>query len=517
MRQSRTRNASRNIVTGFLNKIITLVLPFISRTLIIYLLGVSYLGIGTLFTSILSFLSLAELGLSSAIVFAMYEPVSLYEYETINELLKYYRRLYGIIGCVILLIGIVILPFVPKLINGTTPSGVNIYILYVIYLANSVISYFFSGYRQSILVAYQRSDIINNIATIISVSVQSGQILALFLSRNFYLYAFVSIIGSLITNLCYKIITEKKYPQFRCEGELSYELRSKIRRQMSGLIGTKLNSVVVHSADTVIISAFLGLTATAQYGNYYYIMNSICGILIIIFGSLTAGIGNKLVMDTIEDNFILFKRISFINAWLVGWFTICFLCLYEPFMELWVGKELTLGNGFVILMCIYFFIFEIQRTVLTFKDAAGLWHKDKMRPYVSMVVNLVSNLIMVQFLGIYGVILSTILAFMVSLPWTNYVLFRNLFFESAIGNLIIMVKNFLITALVAVITSTICVQFERTFGGLLFRIVICIVIPNIFFIIIYHKKEEFKYMLEILHGIRKRFLRRVITSEVYTK
>ena len=504
MADSRTKNALRNIAFGSINKVVTLVLPFVTRTIILYLLGASFLGIGTLFSSILSFLSLTELGLSSAIVYSMYKPIAQNDTEAVGALLNFYRKLYRVIGCIILALGTALLPFVPVLMKGDAPTGINVYILYYLYLINSVISYFFAGYRQSLLTAHQRSDITNNIVTFVNLGVQAGQILALYLTRNFYVYALVPICGTLVTNLINSIVTKKKYPDIKCVGKVPEATKKEITKKISGLFGTKLNSIVVHSSDTIVISAFLGLTMTAQYGNYYYIMNAVAGFITVFFSSLTAGVGNKLVTDSPEAGFELFCDLSFINAWMVGWCSSCFLCLYEPFMKIWVGEELQLGFLFVLLMVGYFFIYEIQRTVLAFKDAAGLWHKDKLRPYVSMVVNVVSNVILIQFMGIYGIVLSTILAFLISLPWANYVLFKHLFHKSSWSNLWNVVKYFLVTVVAGGITYLACTIFGEGIPALLGRFAVCCIVPNAIFTLCFFRTKEFSYMLKKVRSIIKR-------------
>ena len=492
MSESRKKKASRNIIWGLGNKLITLVLPFASRTIILYFLGAEFLGVGTLFSSILNFLSLTEMGLGSAIVFYMYKPLAEGDTDRICALLNYYKKLYRVIGLTMLAIGTALLPAVPFLMKSGAPEGINVYILYYIYLLNSVISYFFAGYRSRLLTANQRVDVNTKIATIVNVLVQVTQIVLLILYRNFYVYACVPIAGTLCTNAAYYIITRRMYPDMNPRGSVSLETRGNIKKKISGLVGTKLNSIVVHSADTIVISTFLGLRMTAQYGNYYMIFSAVCGFIGVLFTSITAGIGNKLVTDTMEESFGLFKKLSFLNSWIVCWCSSCFLCLYEPFMELWVG-ELKLGFGFACLMTAYFFIYQIQKTILTFKDAAGLWHADKMRPYVSMTVNLVSNLLLVQFIGIYGIVLSTILAFAISLPWANKVLFDNLFRMNPLTNLVRFLVDFLWTLVIAAVTYLICMVFPFTVWGLLARLAVCCVVPNLLFALKSMRTEELRY------------------------
>lgn len=499
---SRSVNASRNIVFGTINRFVTLCLPFVTRTIMLYLLGAEFLGIGSLFSSILSFLSLAELGLSSAIVFQMYKPIAQNNTIEVNALLKYYRRFYRIIGTIMLSIGTVLLPIIPFTIKGNPPAGVNVYILYYIYLINSVLSYFFAGYKQCLLTASQRSDITNNISTVLNLILQFGQILALYFTRSIYVYACVPIICTAITNLLNAYITRKKFPQYRPEGEVEDDIKLGIRKRISGLFGTKLNSIVVHSSDTLVISAFLGLTVTAQYGNYYYIMNAVCGFVMVFYSSLTAGIGNKIVTETTEECYSLFKNLSFVNAWMVGFASCCFVCLYQPFMKLWVGEDLMFDLFFVIIFTLYFFVYEIQRTILTFKDAAGLWYEDRMRPYVSMIINVVFNIILVQFIGIYGIVISTILAFLISVPWANKVLFKNLFKLPAYKNILSILGYLVITIAATTVCYLVCTLFADGWLGLAERVLACLIIPNLMFVLAFFKTTYFKNMLAFI----KRFL-----------
>ncbi len=510
MAETRTKNSIRNISFGFINRIVVLILPFITRTIILYQLGEEYLGIGTLFSSILSFLSLTELGLGTAIVYMMYKYIALNDNEGISALLKYFRKIYRVIGTAILVLGLLLIPAVPYLIKGETPAGINVYLLYSFYLINSAISYFFAGYRQCLLIAHQRMDITRKIATLIQIFVQFGQVLIICLTKNFYLYAVAPIIGTIITNFLNYKVTKRMYPDIKCEGNITQEEKRELFKKIGGLFGTKLNSIIVHSADMVVISAFLGLNVTAQYGNYYYVMNAVCGLVSIFFSSITASIGNKIVTDSIESTYALFKKINFMNSWLVGWFSVCFLCLYEPFMCIWVGQDNTLGIAFVFLFVLYFFIYEIQRAILTFKDAAGLWYEDRYRPYVSMVINLASNLILIKFIGIYGIVLSTVLTFMISLPWVNSLLFKKLFKKPAWNNLLNVLRLFVITVIAGGVTYFLCMQLGNSIVAFVGKVALCCVVPNIIFIIFYFRTKEFKSITTPMIRVAKNKFKKIL-------
>ena len=504
MADSRSKNTARNIVFAFANKMVAILLPFISRTIILYLLGEEYLGVGSLFTSILSFLSLAELGLGSAIVYSLYKPIEDKDTEKICAFLAYYRRLYRWIGGVMLVAGTLMLPIIPHLIKGEPPEGTNVYILFYLYLINSVISYLFAGYKQCLLVAHQRSDIKSKITLAINVLIQAGQIAALVLTRNFYVYAIVPIVGTILTNVLNSVVTNKQYPEYQCRGTLETEDKQAIQKRLSGLVGTKLNSIVVHAADMIVVSAFLGLTATSIYGNYYYIMSAVNSFVVLFFSSMTASVGNSLITETYEKNYALFNRIGFINAWITGWCSVCLLCLYHPFMVLWTGEALTYPVGVEIALVVYFFMFSSQRTMLVFKDAAGIWYEDRYRPYVCMVTNIVLNLLLVNIWGIYGVVISSIAAFAISIPWVNATLFRTLFQKGAVKNLLNMGLYALVTVFASGVTWVISNQIllgenaVEEFSRLLLRAVVCLIVPNIIFVICYFRKKEFSQVLKMV-------------------
>lgn len=498
MADSRTKNVFRNAVYAFLRGLLNTVLPFITRTVTLYLLGEKYLGLGTLFSSVLSMLNLTELGISSAINYAMYKPLANGDDETVSAILNYFRRVFRLIGTVVLVIGTLIIPLIPRLIKGDTPPDLNIYILYYIYLINAAISYFFAGYRRCLLAANQRSDILSKITMGAYVFVNVFQILALMATRNYYVYAVVPIAGTLLTNLCVAIITRKKYPTISCRGDLSETIRSQIRKRISGLFGTKLNSLVVHQADTLVISAFLGLTMVAEYGNYYFILNAVCAFTTAFFSSFTASIGNKIVKDSIEENYSFFVRLNGLNSWLIGLCSALLIVLYQPFMKMWVGDRLMQPMQLVILLVIYFYSFEIQRAVLTYKDAAGLWYEDRMRPYITMIFNVVSNIVLVQVIGIYGIVLSSIIAFCISIPWTNVVLFRNLFHKSPLENLFKMARELAVNVLLLAICYLLCSNLKFGFFWFVVRAVLTFAVFNIGYFIIYRNNDVFKYWLSVI-------------------
>lgn len=278
----RTRNATRNLIYGMILKIYQILIPFIMRTVMIYTLGVQYLGLNSLFTSVLSVLNLVELGVGSAMVYSMYKPIAEDDEQIICALMRLYKIYYYAIGLIIAIIGIILTPFIPKLISGDVPKDINIYILYLMNLGATVLSYWLFAYKNSILQAHQRTDIVSKV-TLVTNTIQYGlQIIALCLFRNYYYFVIAMLAAQALTNVVTAIYADKLYPLFKPKGKLDQNEVKKINQRIKDLFTAKVGTVVVGSVDTVVISAFLGLTVLAVYQNYYYIMNSICGFITVI-------------------------------------------------------------------------------------------------------------------------------------------------------------------------------------------------------------------------------------------
>ena len=366
------------------------------RTILIKTLGSEYLGLSSLFTSILQVLSLSELGIGSAMVFELYKPIAKNDTEKICKLQNLYRVIYKIIGTVIVTIGVILLPFLNNFIEGGYPEDINIYVLYILYLFNSAASYLLFAYKSSILTAYQRRDIILNIGSIVHVLLYVIQIICLVNFKNYYAYVIWLPIFTIIENVLISIYVDKKYPEYKPIGKLDKNEIKNVFLNVKDLFGHKLSNVVTNSADTIVISSFIGLNMVTIYNNYYYLMSAISGILDIVYQGILAGIGNSIVSESKEKNKNDFYKFYFINAWIVGWCSICFVCLFQPMMKLWMGSNLMLDFSSVILLGIYFYVWKIRQTILTYKDAAGMWKIDKIKPYIEIIFNLTINIILVN-------------------------------------------------------------------------------------------------------------------------
>ena len=504
MRFERTKNAGRNILYGGALKIYQILFPFLIRTVMISYMGMEYIGLSGLFVSILQVLNLAELGIGSAMVFSMYKPIAENDDATICALMKLYRKYYRIVGTVVLLGGVAAVPFLPHLIKGDVPDGLNLYILYSINLAATVLSYWMFAYKSCILSAYQRNDISSKIIVVTTTIEYITQLIVIICFHNYYYYLLARVLSQILQNIITALIASKMFPQYSPKGELDKESVTKINNSIRDLFTAKVGGVIVNSVDTLVISAFLGLYVLGVYNNYFYILTSIISIMYVVFGACTAGIGNSLVTESTDKNYFDFQVFSLIICWISGFCTCCFLCLYQPFMLLWIKDENKMfGMPEVVCFCVYFFVYEIAAMMIQYKDAAGIWHEDRYRPLITALSNLIMNIIMVRYIGVLGILLSTILSFLIiGIPWLVWNIFKYLFKRSSQ----LYVKKLLIYALIVTL-SCFCSYglcsfvLGNGFISLLIRVLICFVVSNGIYWVVFHKTQEYNHMIIIVERI----------------
>ena len=446
----RTKNSKRNIIWGLFSKICAIILPFIMRTVIIYTLGNLYLGLGSLFTSILNALNLAELGVGSALVFSMYKPIVENDKEKIMALFNLYKIIYIVIGCIVLTLGIFILPFLDLFIKGSYPSDINIMYIYVMQLFTTVSGYFFMAYKGSLLQAYQRSDIINKLTIVSQFLMYLLQIFALIVYKNYYLYVFAQFLQIIVFNILQSIIVKKMFPDIKPQGKLSISDKKAISKKTMALMGHKVAGMIINSVDSIFISMFMGLEMVAIYNNYFYIITALSGIFLMLTSGLNAIIGNYLIEESQSKVQKLFNTLHYIVSLLICFCCTNLLVLMQPFMDVWVGN-MKLSFSSVILFSIYFFVVKIRTISILFKDSAGLWERDLIKAWLQIIINLVIDIWLLTSIGINGAIISTIVSMIFAFIYETYVIFKYCLKSSS-------KRYFKMTGVYGVLTTISCVS-----------------------------------------------------------
>lgn len=501
----RMKQSFSNIIFGVSYKIIRTIMPFVIRTIIIYKLGIEYAGLDSLFVSILQMLSLAELGFGAALTFSMYKPIAERDDILLSSLLHYFQNLYKRIGTIILIIGLAILPFLRLIIKDAYPEDINIYILYLIYLLNTSISYFLYAHSQALLIANQRSDIINKIHLTIDTFMYGLQILILFYWKNYYAYSIVLLLGTIGVNYCSDLLSKKICPCQSSGRLLVSDEKKEIINNVKSLVGHKISGIILNSADNIVISAFLGLAFVTIYSNYFYVINAVAVILSVCFEVITASIGNSIIIESREKNYKDFLILSDICDWIIGLCCVCLIGLYQPFMIIWVGEKLLFSSFTMILFVVYFYFNMIRKMTLTYKDAAGMWWADFWKPYVGSFCNIILNIIMVQIIGINGVVISSVISMsVISLPWGAWALHKYYFQKP----LFLYYKKLAYHTLLSAIACTVCYFLTgfiavKGIEGLFINLIVCMICGNITFVLGMFISKEYVGILYFM----KRFIR----------
>lgn len=509
MRLEKTRNTAVNFAWGILNKVIALVFPFVIRTAIIKTLGADYLGLNSLFSSILQVLSISELGISSAIVYSMYKPIAEDDAKEICALMNLYKKVYRIIAVFVLVAGILIMPFLDKLIKGVPDVDINIYYLYLIYLFNTVLSYSMFAYKTSLFTAHQRNSVVFKVQSGAALLQYVIQIVSVVVFKDYYLYVVALLVMTIVSNLILSKKADKQYPNYKPQGSISDDTKNGMKRQILGLVIGKVNVTARTTLDSVFISSMLGLTMSAIYSNYFYIVSSVVAILTILSTSMTAGVGNSIVTDDIEKNYNLFNNLTFASRWMVGVLGICILCSIQSFMELWVGQELMLKDIMAFICAAYFIVGQSGMIRGVFNEALGLWWELRWYSIIDIPINLFMNIYFTSRWGVYGTVLATVLCiFTYGIPISSYVLFKNYFGKNRFKRYMMENLGFvLITMIIGAGCFMICNMIPL--NGIV-KFIVCgmigFIVSNLLFFLYARKKQEYYFMI----GLLKKMVHKVL-------
>lgn len=500
---SRINYSIKNIKYAVFGQVFALIISFFSRMVFVNTLGSEYLGLNGLFTNILSMLSLAELGVGTAMVYSMYKPLAENDDIKLNSLMHLYRKTYILIGTIIAIIGLLITPFLSYLVKDM-PDIHEINMIYVLYIVNTSLSYFYS-YKRSLVIADQKRFVATFYRYLFYFIVNLLQIFILITTRNYLLFVVIQLIGTVIENVLVSRKVDKLYPflNMRNVQKLDEQEKGIIKKNIKALMFHKIGSVVVLGTDNLLISKYIGIVSVGLYSNYLLITNSLNMIFGLIFQSITASIGNLGVTESQTKQKLTFDKIDFFCFWIYGFTSIAIFVLVNPFIELWLGKEYLFDKELVLLIVTSFYLTGMRKSVLTFKDALGLYWADRYKPIFEAVINLVFSVLLAKKIGISGIFIGTIISTLTTCFWIEpYVLFKNGFKETAkfyfvkyTYNTIIMVITGLVTwKLSEIITGITIISFIA-------KALLVVIVPNLIFILLFRRKEEFEYFVGIIRGI----------------
>ena len=501
---SRVLNSVRNILTGFLGQFITLITGFVSRTVFIQCLATEYLGVSGLFTNILSVLSLAELGIGTAINYALYKPLAEKDEEEVSRYMNFYSKAYIVIGIVIFVIGIVLLPFLKYLIKDAPDIKENLNLIYLIYLTNTSIGYFFA-YKISLINADQRNYIvaaINYIAVVLQAIVQ---IVVLLLTKNFLLYLMVQFIFSIAQNLAIHFMANKLYPFLKKNKKLKLNKNKKMKlvADIRDLMINKLSGILVNNTDNLIITYFKGLSIVGICSNYNLLIGIINTILLQFFNGVLASLGNLNAIEIREKREKYFRIMNFANFWMFAFCTICIITLIDDVITIWIGSEYLLPNSIKYVLAANFYIIGMQNSVWSYKVTSGIFKQGRFILAIMAMINLVLSIKLGNKWGLFGILFATTIARLCTNVWYDpYAVYKIAFNKSCKEYYIQYIKNIIVMLFTLLIINTIeknLIIIGNTYITFIIKLMVSVIITNICFLLAFYKREEFKYIKNYIY------------------
>lgn len=513
---SRKLNSIFNIISGFANKILSILLSFVVRTVFIWCLSSEYLGVNGLYTSILTMLSLAELGFGTAMVFSMYKPLAENDHEKLCQLLKLYKIVYRIIGTFILVVGLLLIPFLDFLIKDA-PDIEGLVFYYILFLLNTVVSYWFFAYKNSLLQADQRAFIVTNANTGFNILKAILQIIILLLFHNFTLYLIIQIFCTIGQNIWLSIKVNKIYPWINNKNisKLPNQETKKIFKDVKALMLSKVSHVILNGTDNIIISSFVSFKWIGILSNFTLIVDSVTSILTQITTAITASLGNYFANNDKESGYSIFLKVEFLNFWLYGFSTISLMILLNPFISLWIGEQYTLDTFSVIALSINFFVAGFMNTLWTFRSTLGIFVQGQYRSLIVAVLNVVLSIGLSYIWGVAGVLIATSISRALVNLWYDPLLLHHVGFNKPIKPFIIKyclrVCLFVILVIIYMYLSNrfIFVDGVNVVNFIIMCILIVVGVNGAFFVV-FRNTSEFCYFYNIFNDIVKKLKKKII-------
>lgn len=511
MEQSRLSKSLKNTVFGMTGIICSLIVSFATKSVFVRLLGAEYNGVNGLFTNILQVLNLAELGFATSIAYALYKPLKADDERTTAALMSYFAKIYRIIAIVVAAAGCCCIPFLQHLIAediSELPFTINqLRGYFAMFLANTVCSYLLA-YKRTIITADQNNYLVTNVDNIFNILLNIVQIVLLLIYKNFYAYLATMIAKTVINNLVLHIIASKKYPYLHTyrKEKLAKLEKSAIFKNVQAAFLHKIGTVIIFSTTSIVISSFVSLVDAGKYSNYILIVNNVNTFINIVFNSVTASIGNLCVDESEDRQYEIFKKIQYLALFAAIFSYICYICLFNPFIEIWVGEDMVMSMWVVFAISLNAMVGYLRKAVNTFKDAKGMFRNDWYKPLLEAGVGIGLAIGLSYVWGTFGVIIGyTLATILIAVPVENYVLFRQGLHKPFLNQLLILVGVTAFAFAVGAAGYFIGTFIPSGIGWFVLRFIFAVVFAAGAFILVTIKSPEFKYFINLAAKLLKGF------------
>lgn len=505
MEHGRKYYVTKNLIYGITSQILMTFFPFISRTVFIYTLGKSYLGISGLFTSILSVLSLAELGLGNIVIYSLYKPVAEHDEMKIAAYTQYYKKMYRTIAGIVFIVGIMLAPFLDYLVN--LPDEIPyITLYYILYVVNSAVSYLMV-YKVSVIRAAQLQYVISLYTTVFFGIMHVLQVVVLLLCRSFTAYLIVQILCTIGQNYALSKEADKRFPYINNKRvKIKPNESKKIVQDVKAMFLYKIGGVLLNSTDNIYISVLISTVVVGVYNNYVLLVNVINKIINIVYDAIYTSVGNLNASDDIEKKRKIFRVLVFIFVWIATFSSVGILTCINDVTRIWIGSEYECERLAVIALTVNFYLPIVLYPVWMYRNTTGLFEEAKNILIYAAIINLILSGILGKIWGLPGILISTSIARMLTSFWYEpYVLCKKIFTRKQLRSYffyIVYGVSIIVGASLGINYLTTAIQ--NVWIKLFVKIVLSVLVPSVCFIIVICKTDEWNFLkLQIKEKLKK--------------
>ena len=421
----RVHRSIMNIKVGMLFYVLSLFLAFFSRKVFLDCLGAEFIGLTGMLMNIMSFLSVAELGIGTSIVYFLYKPLQEDNHEKINEVMSMLAYLYRCIGLVILGGGVLVSTCFPQWFGNLSTGLPLVYFAFYAFLATSVAGYIFN-YKQLLVGANQKQYLVNAYFQTIGIVQSLAQILLAWYYRNLWLWVVVGLIFTVVGIIVFNMRIRQLYPWLRVsfrEGRQHLKQYPEVLQKTRQIFVQKIKDFILYRSDELLVGIFVSVTQVAFYGNYTIITSKFNFLVNILSDGMNAGVGNLIAEGNDKNTMKVFWELTAVRFLIVGIVVFGLLLFIQPFIVCWFGTQYRLSDIIVYLLVFNIFIFLSRGVVEMFISAHGLF-SDVWAAWTELVLNLTITLCLAPFYGIVGILLGKILSvFFIAMFWKPYFLF----------------------------------------------------------------------------------------------
>ena len=502
MDNTRSKNAVLNIVFGYIAQIGILALSFFGRRIFLRFLSIDYLGINGLYSNILTILSLAELGLDSAVVYSLYKPVAEDNKPLIASLIRYFRKIYTILAITIFALGLAVIPFLGFIIKSDLPQS-DLVAYYVLFLLNTVSTYFFA-HKVALLSVYQEQRIQKMVSLCSSIVLQILHIIVLLIWKNYYIYIIITAFGTILNYIVLGIICDKIHPEIKkCKNNVPFDKKPIVQLIQSSFL-YKIGAVALNNTDNILISVIVNTAVVGLYSNYLIVVNAIQGFISTITLSLISGIGNLSALGNKERQHDIFFMMLLFYHFIAITGGAGFFILFNDLITIWLGKEYLLSQATVFAIALSFYQTNSVSPIWMFREANGLFKEVKYLLLTTAFCNIVLSITLGYIWGTFGILIATSISRIITQVWYEpKILFNNVFGCTTKKYWKKQAKYFLLSCVVFIATYFATAYMPHSFAFLFFKAVVIVSISTLVFLVFNRNSKEYSMITSHIHLGRK--------------